>query len=74
VDFVSDLPSSGAAFVDARLDSVNVEKDGSSSLATSAPMTDVLSNSVAVSTEKAVEKVIPIQEYILSCICAFQKY
>jgi hypothetical protein len=58
VDIVSDLPSSGAAFVnaaamlDAHLDSVNIEKDGSSSLATSAPMTAVASDSVAVSTEK----------------------
>jgi hypothetical protein len=65
VDFVSDLPSSGAAFVnaaavlDARLDSINIEKDGSSSLATSAPMTAVSSDSVVVSTEKAVEKAIP---------------
>jgi hypothetical protein len=64
VDFVSDLPSSGvasinaAALSDAHFDSVNIEKDGSSSLATSAPMTDVLSDSVSISTEKAVEKVI----------------
>jgi hypothetical protein len=64
VDFVSDLPSSGAASVDAaavsdaRLDSVNIEKDGSSNLATSTPMTAVLSDLVAVSTEKAIEKVI----------------
>jgi hypothetical protein len=34
VDFDSDLPSSGAASVDAHLDNINVEKDGSSSLAT----------------------------------------
>jgi hypothetical protein len=67
VDFVSDLPSSSAASVDAakvsdaRLDSVNIEKDGSSSLATSAPMTAILSDSVAVSTKKSVEKVIPGQ-------------
>jgi hypothetical protein len=59
VDFVSDLPSSGAASIDARLDSINVEKDGSSSLATSAPMIAVLSDSVAVSTEKAIDNVIP---------------
>jgi hypothetical protein len=67
VDFVSDLPSSGATFVNAAavsdvcLDNVNIEKDGSNSLATSAPMTAVLSDSVAVSNKKAVEKVIPVQ-------------
>jgi hypothetical protein len=61
VDFVPDLPSSGAASIDIRLDSVNVEKDGSSSLATSAPMSAILSDLVVVSTEKAVEKVIPGQ-------------
>jgi hypothetical protein len=65
VDLVSDLPSSGVAFVnaagvsDTRLDSVNIEKDGSSSLAPSAPMTVVTSDSVVVSTEKVVENVIP---------------
>jgi hypothetical protein len=64
-DIVSDMPSSGAAVVnatavsDALLDSVNIVKHGSSILATSAPVTDVVSDSVDVSTEKAFENVIP---------------
>jgi hypothetical protein len=49
-DIVSDMPSSGAAVVnatavsDALLDSVNIVKHGSSILATSAPVTDVVSD------------------------------
>jgi hypothetical protein len=65
VDIVSDLPPSGETFInaaavsDAHLDSVNIEKDGSSSLATSAPMTTIASDSVVVSPKKVVENVIP---------------
>jgi hypothetical protein len=67
VDTISDLPSSGAAIInaiavlDAPLDSVNIVKHGSSSLDTSILASAVVSDSVVVSTKKAVENVIPGQ-------------